>query len=176
MPTHLRGSLTSVPMAGPACYLICLALLGPAFSPLVGIWGEAANVGGVLWRFGVYGQLASVQFYLFTALAIAALAAGALGHRGTLLAVGLAAALLTLLLMAGGPLFALDYLQLKKSMSPVAFAPFKTVAFKVVAMALLGVPVMAFLAINSIRASRALKGDKRSRGTGQGSPLVAGRT
>lgn len=176
MSNHPRTTLAKVPKAGLITYLTSLALLGPAFSPLIGIWGETANVGSVMWRFGLYGQLASVQFYFFTALALAALAAGALGHRKLLLALGLAATLLTLLLIAGGPFFALDYLQLKKSMSSIAFVPFKTTAFKVVAMAILGVPVMALIAISSMRAARALKGDKRLRGTGPGSRFVGGRT
>lgn len=163
MPTHLRGSLTSVPMAGPACYLICLALLGPAFSPLVGIWGEAANVGGVLWRFGVYGQLASVQFYLFAALAISGLVAASLGHRKTLLALGAAAAVVTLLLAVGLPLFVLDFLQIKRSMSPVAFGPFRTAGSKVLAMGAIGIPILAFIALYLARSGKALGPSRRPR-------------
>ena len=176
MNNYPRTALAKLPMAGVVTYLTSLALLRPAFSPLIGIWGEAANVGSVMWRFGLYGQLAIVQFYFFTALALAGLAAGALGHRKLLLALGAAATLLTLLLVAGGPFFALDYLQLKKSMSSIAFVPFKTTAFKVVAMAMLGVPVMALIAISSIQAARALRGDKRLSRTGPGSPVIGGRT
>ena len=74
--------------AGGILYLVSLALLGPFFSPWFGIWSNALHVGTTTWRFGVYGQLAATQFYLFLALGVAALIAARLSHRKVLFGLG----------------------------------------------------------------------------------------
>ena len=65
----------------------------------------------------------------------------------------------------------LDFLQLKRQMDPAGFGPFKTAAFKVFAMAAIGIPILGFVALQLRRAGKAIPPDSRPRG----GPLVAGR-
>lgn len=157
-------SLARYPIPGATGYLLSIALLGPFLSPLIGIWGETANVGSVLWRFGAYGLVLGGLFYLLVALAIAALLAAAQGQRKTLLALGVATTILTLLLAVGLPPFVLDFLQLKRSLNPTAFGLLQTTGIKVIAMGIVGIPVLALTANFMVRAGKALEPERRPRG------------
>ena len=171
--TRPTQTLSSAPRVATIGYLLALGMLGPALSPYVGVWGDLANEGSVLWRFGIYGQLATSQFYVLVSLALFAVTAAAFGHRGVLRATGIVAIVLAVLLAAGGPFFALDYLQVKKSMTPIAFAPFKSTAFKVVGMAFLSVIVLITIAVATFRAARVFKDSRPPRGPA--APLGVGR-
>lgn len=159
-----------LPRPGVTAGLLALALLGPFFSPLIGIWGESAKVGSVLWRFGAYGLVIGGQFYVLAALAVAGLAAASLEQRRILFALAAGTWFLALLLAVGLPLFVLDFLQLKKLMDPKGFGPFKTAAFKVFAMGAMVVPILVFVGFQLRRAGKAIAPNNRPRG----GPLVAG--
>src|SRR5688500_5955440 len=163
-------SLNRLPRPGVIASLLALALLGPFFSPLIGIWGDSAKFVSVLWGIGAYGLVIGGQFYLVAALAVGALAAAALGRGKHLRVLSWVTAVLALLLAAGLPLFVLDFLQLRRLMDPAVFGPFKTAAFKVFAMAAIGIPILGFAAIQLRRAGKAIPPDSRPRG----GPLVAG--
>jgi hypothetical protein len=152
--------------AAPAAYLLALAVLGPFLTPQIGIWEPigGVSVGSLSWRFGFQGLIYSSLFYLLIALLLATLTAGYFGHRRALFGLGIVSVILSVLLAAGLPLFALDTLQLRKTLAPQAFEPYKTAAMKGAALAVLAVPLFFLFSLGALRASRALPG---SRGAGE---------
>ena len=152
--------------AAPAAYLLALAVLGPFLTPQIGIWDPVGgvSVGSLSWRFGFLGLIYSSLFYLLIALLLATLTAGYFGHRRALLGLGIVSVVLSLLLLAGLPFFALDTLQLRKTLTPAAFEPYKTAAIKGAALAVLAVPIFFLFSVGALKASRALPG---SRGGGE---------
>lgn len=171
MTTEPRApALASLP--GASLYLVSLALLGPFFSPWFGIWSNALHVGTTTWRFGVYGQLAATQFYLFMALGVAALIAARLSHRKVLFGLGVTAGLIGLALMAAGLSFILDFFQLRRSMNPAMFAPLRIAGFKVVAMVMLGAPLLLLICWNTLSAARQLKTGIRPRPIDHARPVI----
>jgi hypothetical protein len=151
--------------AAPAAYLLALAVLGPFLTPQIGIWEPTGgvSVGSLSWRFGFLGLIYSSLFYLLIALLLATLTAGYFAHRRTLFGLGVVSVILTVLLAAGLPFFALDTLQLRKTLTPQAFEPYKTAAIKGAALAVLAVPIFFLFSFGALKASRALPG---SRGAG----------
>jgi hypothetical protein len=158
--------------AAPAAYLLALALLGPFLTPHIGIWHADASVGSLNWRFGFAGLIYSSLFYLLLALLLAALAAGYFAHRRTLVTVGVVAVVAAAVLLAGLPIFALDTLQLRKTLNPGIFQSYKEAAMKGAALGALAIPVFLVFGLGALKASRALP---RSRGAGDrqvAAPLI----
>ena len=149
--------------AAPAAYLVALAVLGPFLTPQIGIWHADASVGSLNWRFGFVGLIYSSLFYLLLALLLATLTAGYFAHRRTLIALGIAGVAAAVLLLAGLPLFALDTLQLRKTINPTIFVSYKEAAMKGAALGALAVPVFLVFGFGVLKASRSIPG---SRGTG----------
>lgn len=162
-------SLSLLPRPSATGHLLALALIGPFLSPLLGIWGPTANVGSVIWRFGAYGLLMGGQFYLFAALGVSGLVAAFMGQRRTLMGLSIVATILAVLFALGLPAFILDFLQLKRTMNATAFGPFKTTGIKVAAMAVVGIPILALIALVLRRAGRGFEPERKPRA----SPLAA---
>jgi hypothetical protein len=160
--------------AAPAAYLLALAVLGPFLTPQIGIWNPlgGVSVGSLSWRFGFLGLIYSSLFYLLVALLLAALAAGYLGHRRTLLGLGIVSVVLAVLLAAGLPLFALDTLQLRKTLTAAAFAPYKTAAIKGAALAVLAVPIFFVFSLGALKAWRAVPVPRGQSDRTAPSPLI----
>ena len=148
------GSRIEIP---GSLYLVILALLGPFMSPWSGIWGETANVGSVAWRYGVFGQVVLALYYPFLALAVTALIAARRGERRVLLAVAAVSVVLALLVAAGLGPFALDFLELKRTLNPPSFRPLKDAGYKVMAMSLLAIPGFLLMARHAWVAARESK-------------------
>ena len=148
--------------AAPAAYLLALAVLGPFLTPQIGIWNPTGgvSVGSLSWRFGFQGLIYSSLFYLLIALLLATLTAGYFAHRRALFGLGIASIILSVLLAAGLPLFALDTLQLRKTLAPAAFEPYKTAAIKGAALAVLAVPIFLVFSLGAIKAARGLPGSR----------------
>ncbi|HSE53161.1 MAG TPA: hypothetical protein VLB00_13290 [Gemmatimonadales bacterium] len=146
--------------AAPAAYLVALAVLGPFLTPQIGIWEPlgGVSVGSLSWRFGFLGLIYSSLFYLLIALLLATLTAGYFAHRRVLFGLGIASVILSVLLLAGLPFFALDTLQLRKTLTATAFQPYKTAAIKGAALAVLAVPIFLVFSLGALKASRALPG------------------
>lgn len=149
--------------SAPAAYLIALAVLGPFLTPQIGIWHTDAAVGSLTWRFGFQGLIYSSLFYLLLALLLAALTAAYFSHRRILVALGIAGLAAAVLLLAGLPIFALDTLQLRKTITPTIFVSYKEAAMKGAALGALAVPVFLVFGFGVLKASRSIPG---SRGTG----------
>ena len=143
------------PKWAPAGYLLAVALLGPFFSPMVSVLSGSMSAGATL-RYGVIGLYFGVQFYLMLALLLVAATAAASGHRKGLLLTTVVAGLACLLLIVALPAFALDYLQMRRSMPAQAFAPFGLAGKKTAVAAALGVPVFFLIFLGSLRAARAV--------------------
>lgn len=144
--------------AATAAYLVALAVLGPFLTPQIGIWDPigGVSVGSLSWRFGFQGLIYSSLFYLLLALLLGALTAGYFGHRRALFGLGIASIILAVLLAAGLPFFALDTLQLRKTLNPEAFQPYKTAAMKGAALAVLAVPIFLVFSLGALQAARGL--------------------
>jgi hypothetical protein len=166
------GAQTS--RAAPAAYLVALAVLGPFLTPQIGIWEPLGgiSVGSLSWRFGFLGLIYSSLFYLLIALLLATLAAGYFAHRRTLFGLGIASVILSVLLLAGLPFFALDTLQLRKTLTPTAFQPYKTAAIKGAALAVLAVPIFLVFSLGALTAWRALPGSRGQSERQAPSPLI----
>jgi hypothetical protein len=160
--------------AAPAAYLLALAVLGPFLTPLIGIWDPVGgvSVGSLSWRFGFLGLIYSSLFYLLIALLLATLAAGYFGHRRALFGLAIVSLILTVLLMGGLPFFALDTLQLRKTLTPAAFEPYKTAAIKGAALAVLAVPLLLTFSLGALKAARGLPGSRGLGGRQARSPLI----
>jgi hypothetical protein len=169
MPSGAQSS-----RAAPAAYLLALAVLGPFLTPHIGIWDPigSVSVGSLSWRFGFQGLIYSSLFYLLLALLLAILTAGYFGHRRALLGLGIASIILSVLLAAGLPFFALDTLQLRKTLTPPAFEPYKTAALKGAALAALAVPIFFLFSLGALRASRALRGSRGTADRQAPAPLI----
>ena len=149
--------------AAPAAYLAALAVLGPFLTPQIGIWHATAEVGSLNWRFGFVGLIYSSSFYLLLALLIGALTAGYFSHRRALGVLGIVGIAAAVLLLAALPLFALDTLQLRKTLNPGVFLSYKEAALKGAALGALAVPVFLVFSYGVLKALRSLPA---SRGAG----------
>jgi hypothetical protein len=76
------------------------------------------------------------------------------------------------LLLAGLPFFALDTLQLRKTLTPTAFQPYKTAAIKGAALAVLAVPIFLVFSLGALTAWRALPGSRGQSERQAPSPLI----
>lgn len=160
--------------AAPAAYLLALAVLGPFLTPQIGIWDPigGVSVGSLSWRFGFLGLIYSSLFYLLIALLLATLTAGFFGHRRALFGLGIVSIMLSVLLLAGLPFFALDTLQLRKTLTPTAYEPYKTAAIKAAALAVLAVPIFLAFSLGALKAARGLPGSRSLNGRTARSPLM----
>jgi hypothetical protein len=157
--TEARASGIAIRLlaVGVAGYFLAINLIGPFLSPLLGIWGGRVPIGSLTWRFGFLGLVFNGQFYLLLSLFTATLIAGFLGHRRVMSVISFAALAITALLLFGLPVFSLDTLQMRRSMSPAAFLPFKLSAMKAAAQAAIGIPIFLTIFVTSRRASKALR-------------------
>ena len=165
---------TPLSRVAPAAYLLALAVLGPFLTPQIGIWDPigGVSVGSLSWRFGFQGLIYSSLFYLLLALLLATLTAGYFGHRRALLGLGIVAVMCSVFLMAGLPFFALDTLQLRKTLTPKAFEPYQTAAIKGAALAVLAVPIFLVFSLGALKAARGLPGSRGQNGRQAPSPLI----
>jgi hypothetical protein len=158
----------------PGYLFFGIAMILPLLDLLVSVY--PIRLGTVVWRFGAVGFLSGaigapllILFFIF-ALALFA------GDRKVIMTVGVVAALIALLLVAGTGSFALDALQMKRRIQAAAQQRFVMVAMQ----AMLKIILQAISAIVlSITAFRTLKNWKRvtntrteSRGSGS---LMMGR-
>ena len=174
------GPADASPQAGlrrlaAVAYLIALALLGPFFSAHIGAWSGEAPVGSMTWRYGIYGVVVNTQFYLMIALVLAAAAAVVLSHARMLTVVMVVTALFMLFLLAGAPVFVLDTLQMRKSMSRLAFQPYRQPAMQAALQAGLAVPVFLVILIGSFRARRAMVAARSRETRTVAPPIIGGR-
>ena len=160
--------------AAPAAYLLALAVLGPFLTPQIGIWDPigGVSVGSLSWRFGFQGLIYSSLFYLLIALLLATLTAGFFGHRRALFGLGIVSIMISVLLLAGLPFFALDTLQLRKTLTPAAYEPYKTAAIKGAALAVLAVPIFLAFSLGALKAARGLSGSRGLNSRSAPSPLM----
>ena len=122
MTTPAPNSLARY-LRAPGYLFFGLAMLLPVLDLMITVYPW--HIGQVVWRFGAVGLLSSavgapllVLFFIF-ALALFA------GDRKVVIAVGVIAALIALLLISGAGSFALDALQMKRRVQAAAPNPLR---------------------------------------------------
>ncbi|MDB4888704.1 MAG: hypothetical protein JWL61_559 [Gemmatimonadetes bacterium] len=141
----------------PGYLFFGIAMILPLLDLLVSVY--PARLGTVVWRFGAVGLLSSaigapllVLFFIF-ALALF------VGDRKVIVTVGVVAALIALLLVAGTGSFALDALQMKRRVQAAAQQRFMMASMQ--AMMKLILEAISAIVL-SITAFRTLKKSKRA--------------
>lgn len=113
--------------------------------------------GTVMWRFGAVGLISSAVGAPLLVLTLIYALALLSGDRKVVIAVGVIAVLLAVLMIGGAGAFTLDALQMKSRVNPVALTKFKGAS----ALALLKLVVMGIaaivLAVSAFRSSRLVK-------------------
>jgi hypothetical protein len=122
------------------------------------------------WRFGMYGLLATRTSPLVLADAFLLVAAGGLGHRVFLRGWAIFHFIAALLVAGGLAGFALDYLQLRKTVRPEFAETVLAASTRAAAMGLLAVGFCVTIGFLAFRASR---GRERTPGGGPTDLVVA---
>ncbi len=158
----------------PGYLFFGIAMILPLLDLLVSVY--PIRLGTVVWRFGAVGLLSSaigapllVLFFIF-ALALF------VGDRKVIMAVGVVAALIALLLVAGTGSFVLDALQMKRRVQEAAQQRFMMASFQAMMKLTLEAISAIVLSITSFRTLKKAKlvPTTRSEGRNSGS-LVMGR-
>lgn len=158
----------------PGYLFFGIAMVLPVLDLLVSVY--PLRLGTVVWRFGAIGLLSSaigapllVLFFIF-ALAVFA------GDRKVIVTVGVVAALIALLLVAGTGSFALDALQMKRRVQAAAQQRFMMASMQAMLKLILesiSAVVLAIYAFRTLNKARVI-GAQRSEARGSSS-LIMGR-
>ncbi|HEX5829472.1 MAG TPA: hypothetical protein VFY16_00735, partial [Gemmatimonadaceae bacterium] len=135
-------------------YFVAVAFILPSLLEWM-LVGYPFRVGQPNWRFGSLGLLYnSVAVSPLFGLAITAVAAAMLGHRGMLRAAAVLAGLLALLLVVTMPFFALDFVQLRANVNPNGKRAFDLLALKSAMVAVIMATTAIAVALAAWKASR----------------------
>ncbi len=144
--------------------VLLLLIINPMLEVLANGWPFGFD--DTRWRVGFLGALLAGLLPVLTGLALIALVGGLLGHGGTIRAVAIAAFLCTVVLIAGGMLFGLDALQVRRMVRVDAKSGFDAASFKTLFVTALMIIVSAWLGIRSWAASRGTMGKGGERRAG----------
>jgi hypothetical protein len=164
-PDLLRRLRTPGYLIMAATSILPLIDLMMAISPM--------HPGTVMWRFGAVGLVSSAVGAPLLVLTLIYALALLVGDRKVVIAIGVIAAILALLLLLGSGAFTLDALQMKARVNPVALDKFKGAS----ALALLKLLVMCISSIVlAVSAFRSAKLTKREvvRANRPGATLIVG--
>ena len=142
-------------LRAPGYLIMAVTSILPLIDLLMAI--SPMHPGTVMWRFGAVGLVSSAVGAPLLVLTLIYALALLSGDRKVVVAVGVIAALIALLLLIGAGAFTLDALQMKSRVNPVALDKFKGAS----ALALLKLLVMCVasivLAVSAFRAARQSK-------------------
>lgn len=147
-----------------------LIVLDQGADLLATLMSQRMEPGAAAWRFGVFGLIVSRTSALVAGDVMLLASLWLLGSRVGLRIAGVMHLLVAAALVAGTGSFALDVLQLRKSIPPAASRQFTLSVLRAGALALGGVVVLGWAGVASIRAARGRKSRPRD-GT-----LLVGRT
>ncbi len=158
----------------PGYLFFGIAMLLPVLDLLISIYPW--HIGTVVWRFGAVGLFSSavgapllVLFFIF-ALALFA------GDRNVVIAVGVIAALIALLLVSGAGSFALDALQMNRRVQAAAQERFMMASLQALLKLVLESITSIVLALSAFRSLKKAKGVAVQRNEKRGAAsLVMGR-
>lgn len=151
-------------------------LLGPTTDLLVATYPWSPDL--ISWRFGALGLLGNALILPTIAVGVAAITAGVLGHRRVLRSIAVAAAVGSVLLVAGLVMLMLDALQLRSNIRPDALAGYDFGALRVGVNYLLASALGLWIAFSGwITSTRQAVAERRRRALEEDikQPLVAGR-
>lgn len=161
-----------------ALYAVAIAMLLPSLMEWL-LVSFPYRFGTAQWRFGTVGMLFnSILGNPIIALVVGAFAALHLGHRGVLRAIAVVALVLAVCLAVAGPLFVLDFLQLRASVNPQMKRAFDFTTLKATLTGILMFVTTLVLGLAAWRSSSAnpqARGAARPTATKPG-PLVMGAT
>ncbi len=160
-------------LRAPAYLIMAVTSILPLIDLMMAI--SPMHPGTVMWRFGAVGLISSaIGAPLLVLVLIYALALLS-GDRKVVITVGIIAAVIAVLMIAGAGSFSLDALQMKSRVNPVALDKFKGAsALALVKLLVMGVSAIV-LAVSAFRASKLLKRDT-VRVTRPGATLVVGQS
>ena len=155
----------------PAYLIMAVTSILPLIDLLMAI--SPMHLGTVMWRFGAVGLISSaIGAPLLVLVLIYALALLS-GDRKVVIAVGVIAAVIAVLMIAGAASFTLDALQMKSRVNPVALDKFKGAsALALVKLLVMGASAIV-LSVNAFRSAKLMKRET-VRVTRPNSTLVVG--
>ena len=133
-------------------YAVALALL---VSPLVDLIGAVwpARMSEVSWRFGAFGLTTSALVSPILGFAFLKIGGVLLEHRGLVRTIAIIDLVLLLLLVVGLAFFALDFLQLRPTLSTASLAQYDMAGFKAAVNGLIELIVLGWMGVAGLRAS-----------------------
>ena len=144
-------------LRAPAYLIMAVTSILPLIDLLMAI--SPMHFGTVMWRFGAVGLISSaIGAPLLVLVLIYALALLS-GDRKVVITVGIIAAIIAVLMIGGAGSFALDALQMKSRVNPVALDKFKGAsALALVKLLVMGVSAIV-LAVSAFRSAKLMKRD-----------------
>jgi hypothetical protein len=127
-------------------YLACLALVGRYLSELAFLSTEAAPTGSIRWRYGFTGITFVSMKWLLVAFGASLVSAVMLKHRGVLKVLSVVGWSAVVLTGAALVIYALDFLQLRLSVSDAAQRKFTTISMRSGVVALAAISVAGMMA------------------------------
>jgi len=154
-----KGEQALSPFA-PAVYLLGIVLvLVPALDFTLNVWPLQPDEVG--WRYGAVGLLAQYLHTPLLGVLIIGLFASVRAHRRTLLTLGTACALTTLLLLGALGGFSLDAIQLRAGVAPETLPVFHAAVLRAVGKLLTAAAAFTLFATAALRRARALRQTQR---------------
>ena len=158
-------------LRAPAYLIMAVTSILPLVDLLMAI--SPMHFGTVMWRFGAVGLISSAVGAPLLVLTLVYALALLSGDRKVVITVGIIAAILALLMLVGAGSFALDALQMKGRVNPVALDKFKGAS----ALALVKLIVMGaasiVLAVSAFRSTKLMKREP-VRAARPGATLIVG--